>query len=236
VMLGYLDYGMVSTIPDQVRDGLVCAVVQMVFARNTEAVALLFVELRLLKQETLDDPTQRAALIAALDNLLMEAFDFPDEDDASDGTAIPTLRFDSVLGGLTLLVAKFEFQLPPYFINNARALATLEGLTRKLDPNYNSMKDIYPVALRRLFNNPTGSPVVEECLLNLARDPVTGVATTKRVAQLLRESALYSGKTRRRVVRDILKTAGGRRMSRKIVREVLRGKFSRKKTTSARPL
>ena len=61
-MLGYLDYGMVSTIPAQVRDGLVCAVAQMVFARNVESVVLLFAELQLLKEETLADPSKRDAL------------------------------------------------------------------------------------------------------------------------------------------------------------------------------
>lgn len=229
VMLGYLDYGMVSTIPEQVRDALVCAVAQMVFAKNTEAVALLFAELQMLKQEKLDDPIERKALIEALDNLLNDVFDFPDAA-AEDGTKVPTLKFDSLLGGLSLLVARFEFELPPYFINNARALATLEGLTRKLDPNYNSMKDIYPVALRRLFNNPSGNPVVEKTLLDLARDPVTKVATVARVMQLIDQIACLSGNKRRRVVKDILKTKGGRRMVRKIGREVLRAKLSRQPT------
>ena len=118
VMLGYLDYGMVSTLPEPVRDGLVCATAQMVLARNTEAVALLFRELRLLKQETLDDPVERRALIAALEALLNEAFVFPEEA-AADGTRIPRLKFDSLLGGLSLLVARFEFELPPYVRMNA---------------------------------------------------------------------------------------------------------------------
>ena len=122
VMLGYLDYGMVSTLPEPVRDGLVCATAQMVFARNTEAVALMFGELRLLKQETLDDPIERKALIAALDNLLQEVFIFPEEADA-DGTRIPRLKFDRLLGGLSMLVARFEFELPPYVRNSACAHA-----------------------------------------------------------------------------------------------------------------
>ena len=68
-MLGYLDFGMVSTVPESVRDGLVCAVAQIVSARKVEAVADLFEELQLLDKETLQDPIQRAAFIAALDKI-----------------------------------------------------------------------------------------------------------------------------------------------------------------------
>ena len=113
-----------------------------------------------------------------------------------------------------------------YFINNARALATLEGLVRKLDPTHNSMTDIYPVALRRLFHNPSGSPVVDATLLDLARDPVTNVITVSRVRQLVHEIASLTGIKRRRVLWDILETRGGRRMARKIVREIVRTTFS----------
>lgn len=46
--LGYLDFGLLSTVPSEVRDGLVCAVAQLVFARDVEAVANLFGEPGLL--------------------------------------------------------------------------------------------------------------------------------------------------------------------------------------------
>jgi len=229
VMLGYLDYGMVSTIPEQVRDGLVCAIAQMVFAKNVEAVVLLFTELQLLRAETLEDPTERAALIDAMEKIMENVMVFPETLESGE-TPIPDLNFDSLLGGLSLLVARFEFQLPPYFINNARALATLEGITKKLNPKYKTMTDIYPVALRRLFHNPSGSPVVEATLLDLAKDPLTGVATIERLAQLIGDSARLSGNTRLRVVKDILRTKGGIRMSRKIMLEVFRGKLTRKKS------
>jgi len=86
------------------------------------------------------------------------------------------------------------------------------------------------VALRRLFHNPSGSPVVEATLLDLAKDPLTGVATIERLAQLIGDSARLSGNTRLRVVKDILRTKGGIRMSRKIMLEVFRGKLTRKKS------
>ena len=46
--LAYLDYGIVSYVPSQVRDGLVCAVAALVFDGNTAAVADLFGDLQLI--------------------------------------------------------------------------------------------------------------------------------------------------------------------------------------------
>jgi predicted unusual protein kinase regulating ubiquinone biosynthesis (AarF/ABC1/UbiB family) len=233
-MLGYLDFGMVSTVDDSVRDALVCAVAQLVFCRNVEAVAERFVGLQLLPESVMQDPAKKAALVLSLEKLLDEALVFPE---ASKGTAVPTLRFDSVLGGLSMLVAKFEFQLPPYFINNARALATLEGTYRRLYPEFNSMTAVYPFALNRLFNNPSGSEIVEEMLMDLVRDPETGLVTFHRLDQLLSDSALLSDKSKSRVLRDIMRTRGGRNMMRKIVTRMMldRVRFNRRRKGPRKP-
>ena len=94
------------------------------------------------------------------------------------------------------------------------------------------MTKIYPVALRRLFNNPSGSPVVDQTLLDLARDPVTQVPTASRVLQLVHEMSCLLGIRRSRVIRDVLKTKGGRRMARKIAREIVRAKVSRQSSST----
>ena len=44
---------------------------------------------------------------------------------------------------------RFAFKLPPYFINNARALATLEGMAKSADPTFNVLSVVYPFALQR---------------------------------------------------------------------------------------
>ena len=49
--LAYLDFGLVSRVPLQVREALVCAVALLVFARDVRAVADLFGELMLLPDE-----------------------------------------------------------------------------------------------------------------------------------------------------------------------------------------
>ena len=53
--------------------------------------------------------------------------------EAQEGRAVvPGLKFDRLLGALLALGPAFAFQLPPYFLNNARALGALEGLAAQV--------------------------------------------------------------------------------------------------------
>jgi Predicted unusual protein kinase len=224
--LAYLDFGLLATIPEQVRDGLVCAVSQLVFAKDVEAVASLFGELDLMPQEVLNDPVERAALTNALSKTLEEVLIYPGGDNiltqqpqSAETTEIPKLKFDKLLDGLVRLVPRFQFQLPPYFINNARALGTLEGIARSLDPNFNAFSLMYPYALNRILQNPTGSPVVEATLQNMVRSKDTGKIDGEKIRRLLRDSALFTGFSKRRVLRDILRTKGGKQLAKEIIKQ-----------------
>jgi aarF domain-containing kinase len=224
--LAYLDFGLLATIPEQVRDGLVCAVSQLVFAKDVEAVASLFGELNLMPLEIVNDPYERAALTQALTKTMEEVLVYPEGEDiltptnrASENTNIPTLKFDKLLDGLVRLVPRFKFQLPPYFINNARALGTLEGTARSLDPNFNAFALMYPYALNRILQNPTNSPVVADTLQKMVRNSETGKIDREKIRRLLRDSALYTGYSKRRVLKDILKTKGGKDLAKEIVRQ-----------------
>ena len=229
VTLGYLDFGLLSTIPEHVRDGLICAVAQLVFNNDVEAVACLFGELDLLPQEVLDDQVERAALTQALEQTMAESLVYPDVDDDrgadTDGTVptpVPRLKFDKLLEALSRLVPRFKFDLPPYFINNARALSTLEGIAKSLDPSFNVLSILYPYALNRMLANPTESKVVEDTLQSLIRDPSTGVLSLRRVGKLLRDSAALAGTGKRSVMWDVLRTKAGRKLARGVVFEKLK--------------
>lgn len=224
--LAYLDFGLLATIPSTVRDGLVCAVAQLVFSKDVEAVASLFGELDLMPQEILLDPIERAALTEALTKTMEEVLVYPEGESIlttttdtgtrteTSKTNIPTLKFDKLLDGLVRLVPRFKFQLPPYFINNARALGTLEGTARMLDPKFNAFAMMYPYALNRIMQNPTGSPVVDSTLQKMVRCTETGKIDREKVQRLLRDSAAITGFSRRKVLRDILKTKSGRKLAR----------------------
>jgi predicted unusual protein kinase regulating ubiquinone biosynthesis (AarF/ABC1/UbiB family) len=223
-----------ATIPQQVRDGLVCAVSQLVFAKDVEAVASLFGELDLMPQEILNDPVERAALTSALSKTLQEVLIYPRNENIqsrqnpiAETTEIPTLKFDKLLDGLVRLVPRFQFQLPPYFINNARALGTLEGIARSLDPNFNAFSLMYPYALNRILQNPTGSPVVDATLQNMVRCKETGQIDREKIRRLLRDSALFTGFSKRRVLRDILRTKSGKQLAKEIVKQEMFGHYRR---------
>lgn len=209
---------MLSTVPPQVRDGLVCAVCYLVFAKDVDAVASLFGELQLLPADIMEDPVERAALTAAMEITLDQALVYKQNPDDSS-TQIPTLKFDKLLDALTRLVPRFRFQLPPYFINNARAMSTLEGIARSLDPSFNVFQVMYPFALNRLLTNPTNSPVVDKTLQELIRDPATQRIDARKATQILNDSALITGYSKRRVLYDILKTRGGRKLGIAIAKE-----------------
>ena len=219
LLLGFLDFGMLSTVPETVRDGLVCAVVQLVFARDTEAVADLFGELDLLPEAVVNDPIERLALAKALDDVFRDILVYPDAVSTDGATAVPVLRFDKLLAGLSLLVARFQFTLPPYFLNNARALGTLEGLARKLDPSFNSLQALYPYALNRILQNPSMSPVVEQTLLSLIRNRISGKFDSDRVQKLIDDASLLSGRSRRQVITDVISSKSGKKIARIAARE-----------------
>lgn len=220
--LGYIDFGMLSTIPSTVQDGLICAVCQLIFANNVTAVGELFGELQLLPLDVLEDPVESAALSEELTLAISKVLVFPpDDDDGGGGNAakIPTLRFDELLDVLVRLVPRFRFQLPPYFLNNARALATLEGMAREVDPSFNILRNLYPYAIRRVFSNPTGSPVVEKTLRSLVETPATGRLDPGKIRTLVKDASRYSGYSRRRVVSDVAGSESGPGLVARLVRE-----------------
>ena len=232
--LGYIDFGMLSTIPSTVQDGLICAVCQLIFANNVTAVSELFGELQLLPEDILNDPVESAALADELTMAIGKVLVFPSDEEtaileAQGKPKIPSLRFDKLLDVLTRLVPRFRFQLPPYFLNNARALATLEGMAREVDPNFNILRHLYPYAISRIFSNPTDSPVVEGTLRSLIQTPATGKIDIGKLRKLLKDASNYSGYSRLKVVQDIARSKSGPGLVGRLTREQTVGRVFRRR-------
>ena len=141
------------------------------------------------------------------------------------------------LPALSGLIPRFGFRLPPYFINNARALSTLEGIAKSLDPSFNVLTVLYPYALNLLLRNPARSSVVDDTLQSLLR--TDGAFDGSKLRRILRDSALITGIKKRRVALDVLRTRGGRKLLRGVVAEELNrriagGRIGRKKADRAR--
>jgi predicted unusual protein kinase regulating ubiquinone biosynthesis (AarF/ABC1/UbiB family) len=218
IELGYLDFGLVNSVPQKVREGIVCAVVQLVFARNVDAVADLCVDMELLPASTLRDPVQRKKFIDALKQTFDDILLWP-KDTRGRSTAVPKVRFERLLASFGRLVASFEFTIPPYFLNNARALATLEGIALKLDPEFNILRVIYPYAINQLMCDPLVSRKTEETFLEICRSTETKLVDWDQTAKLLNDWALLTGYRKRRIFWDLATSEGGRRVSRIIVKD-----------------
>ncbi len=214
--LAYVDFGLMSKVPVEVRDGLVCAVAELVFERNVTAVANMFGELALIPDSVLNDPVQMEALGKELEIALAEVLVYTNSNAQSSST-LPQLRFDKLLNVLSRLVPQFQFQLPPYFLNNARALSTLEGMAREIQPNFNVLQYLYPYALERILANPTGSPVVATTLEHLITN--NGRIDNHKIQQLVKDITKLTGCSKRKLFRDVVKSSNGPRLLRRIINE-----------------
>merc|ERR1712071_135661 len=96
---------------------------------------------------------------------------------------------------------------------------------------FNVLTIMYPYALNRLLQNPSQSPVVERTLQSLIRSSEDGRIDRQKIRQLLRDSALISGSSKRRVIWDIVKTKPGRKLTRGIVREEMGHLFAGRRST-----
>ncbi|KAL7516330.1 hypothetical protein ACHAWX_001358 [Stephanocyclus meneghinianus] len=225
VALGYLDFGLLSTIPSQVRDALVCSVVLQVFSKDVDAVSSLFGELQLIPEHVLADSEERMALSKALEITFENSLLYPQSSSTKgDTTAIPELKFDKLLDSLSRLVPRFQFDLPPYFINNARALSTLEGIAKSLDPSFNVLTMMYPYAVSMLLQNPSGSPVVSSTLQRLIRSK-DGRINKDNISRLLCDAAVISRQSKLHVAWDVFKAREGRELAVMIVWEEMKSMF-----------
>lgn len=229
--LGYVDFGLLATIPVDIRDGLICAIAQLVFAKNIQAVADLFGELALIPDEVLEDPEEMKALGEELEKTLSQVLFYDNSDSlGNEATRIPTLRFDKLLDALFRLVPRFRFQLPPYFLNNARALSTVEGIARELQPDFNVLTFVYPYALSRLVANPSESPIVSKTVQSLiGKEGTVDQIDLTKVYTLLEDLSTLTGYSKFRVLKDIWKASPSlaKRIGKAQLAELLQQKLRR---------
>jgi aarF domain-containing kinase len=213
-----------------VREALVCAVALLLFDRDIAGVTALFSELMLLPEGELASKQTRDELEAALTSLADRVLVVPNEDcgpaDEPVPPPLPSLRFDALIAELAILAPRFALTLPPYFLNNARALATLEGMARSADPRFDVIQAVYPFALRRLLADPRNSPRLRATLRELTRG-ADGAIDLPRVRRLLDEAARLSGRPRRQLALEAARTPGGRALAWDVARALLSRVWSR---------
>jgi predicted unusual protein kinase regulating ubiquinone biosynthesis (AarF/ABC1/UbiB family) len=172
--LVYLDYGLMSEVPQSVQLSIICAVVHLI-NREYEQLATDFFGLTLMRRDDLD------IMLPEFADALREAFE---SDQNEQNPADFTLQ--GVVENLLRMTVRFPFVMPPYFLNNLRALAILEGLALNADPSFRIMDIVYPYVVRRLLTDP--SPQLQSALQELVLTPF-GEPRWDRVEQLLDDAA-----------------------------------------------
>eukprot|EP00951_Prasinocladus_malaysianus_P004761 scaffold33700_cov19-Prasinocladus_malaysianus.AAC.1 len=192
----------------RVRDGVVAAITLLVFTRDYRAVARLFGELQLIPPSIANDGTLMSDLAKDLSDVADNTLVFPES-----GCRVPDVRFDQLLGALATLVPKYQFTLPPYFVNNARALGTLEGMARSADPNFNIIRAAYPYAIQRLLANHSRSLVLRRVVRKMASSPDDGRVSLRRLEELVEDAASLSGISKWKIATDAVRTYEGKRLA-----------------------
>ncbi|KAL3844054.1 hypothetical protein ACJIZ3_001457 [Penstemon smallii] len=134
--LAYFDFGMMGDIPRHYRVGLIRVLVHFV---NGDSLGLAndFLSLGFLP-EGVD--------IQSVSDALKSSF--------GDGTRL-SQDFQGIMNQLYDVMYEFNFSLPPDYALVIRALGSLEGTAKVLDPDFKVVESAYPFIIGRLLVDPS---------------------------------------------------------------------------------
>ncbi|KAE8733260.1 Kinase superfamily protein isoform 2 [Hibiscus syriacus] len=133
--LAYIDFGMMGDIPRHYRVGLIQVLVHFV-NRDSLGLANDYLSLGFIP-EGVDIQSVADALKAS----------FGDETQQSKD-------FQSIMNQLYDVMYDFNFSLPPDYALVVRALGSLEGTAKALDPDFKVVESAYPFVIGRLLADP----------------------------------------------------------------------------------
>ncbi|XP_042496339.1 uncharacterized protein slr1919 isoform X1 [Macadamia integrifolia] len=144
--LAYFDFGMMGDIPRHYRVGLIQVLVHFV---NHDSLGLArdFLSLGFIPE---------GADILLVSEALRESF--------GDGTR-QSQDFQGIMNQLYNVMYEFNFSLPPDYALVIRALGSLEGTAKALDPDFKVVESAYPFVIGRLLADP--SPDMRKILREL---------------------------------------------------------------------
>lgn len=147
--LAYLDFGMMCTVENYQRYGLIEAIVHMV-NRDFDGLANDYVKLEFLTPETDLTP-----IVPALATVFNNAL----------GASVAELNLKSITDEFSALMYEYPFRVPAYYALIIRSLVTLDGIAISVDPNFKVLSKAYPYVAKRLLTDP--SPELRQSLQEL---------------------------------------------------------------------
>ncbi|XVE97297.1 hypothetical protein REPUB_Repub03eG0007600 [Reevesia pubescens] len=147
--LAYFDFGMMGDIPRHYRVGLIQMLVHFV-NRDSRGLANDFLSLGFIP-EGVD--------IQSVADSLQASF--------GDGTR-QSQDFQSIMNQLYDVMYDFNISLPPDYALVVRALGSLEGTAKVLDPDFKVVESAYPFVIGRLLEdpNPDMRKILRELLIH----------------------------------------------------------------------
>ncbi|CAL5434870.1 unnamed protein product [Camellia sinensis] len=133
--LAYFDFGMMGDIPRHYRVGLIRMLVHFV-NRDSLGLANDFLSLGFIP-EGVDTQAVSDALQASFGNGTRQSRDF-----------------QAIMNQLYDVMYEFNFSLPPDYALVVRALGSLEGTAKALDPDFKVVESAYPFVIGRLLADP----------------------------------------------------------------------------------
>ncbi|XP_050219066.1 uncharacterized protein LOC126669607 [Mercurialis annua] len=133
--LAYFDFGMMGDIPRHYRVGLIRMLVHFV-NRDSLGLANDFLSLGFIP-EGIDIKSVSDALQASFGDGIRQSRDF-----------------EAIMNQLYDVMYEFDFSLPPDYALVIRALGSLEGTAKVLDPNFKVVESAYPFVIGRLLADP----------------------------------------------------------------------------------
>ncbi|KAL6784818.1 hypothetical protein ACKKBF_B03355 [Auxenochlorella protothecoides x Auxenochlorella symbiontica] len=151
--LVYLDFGMMSEMPQGARYAVIAHIVHLVNrdyrAMTRDYYALDFID------PSIDTSPIAPALAAFFDDVLT--------------ASVSSLNFKALVDGLGEVLFRYPFRVPPYYALILRSLTVLEGLALSSDPDYKLLAQAYPYVARRLLTDP--APELRASLEQLVLTP-----------------------------------------------------------------
>jgi ubiquinone biosynthesis protein len=174
--LAFIDFGMVGTLTE-VRRGQVVDLLNAIVIRDAPAMV-----------EVLLDWTDDAS--PSTERLIAEVGMFIDK---YHGVALKQLRLGDILGDMTALMREHRLILPPDLTMLFKALITLEGMGRQIDPDFDIVSQVAPLLAQATLERHR-----PEALLRHARSNLASLAAVlealprdlRRVMRLVRSGAV----------------------------------------------
>ena len=141
----FIDFGMVGRLSEERRTQVV-SLLQGMVGRNTDNVVKILLR-------------WSGNALVNVDSLTIDVDDFIDQ---YHGVPLKEVDITALLTDLTTLLRDHQLNLPPDLALLSKALITLEGMGRELDPDYNLVEVATPFLQRALFKRFTPDAVFKQ--------------------------------------------------------------------------